>query len=145
MNNIENAIKQYYIEMLTTDRLYAEISRKSGISFTQMIILYHLEHIKDVTQKNLCNDLALPKQTVNTILSNWKKEGILEFYFTSGNQKNKYIRLTSKGIIYLNKSLDNVHKIEEKVMRLMGPSNMEALIKTNNLYTELLKEEVKKL
>lgn len=144
IEKLEFAIKEYYKLMIATDRLYVELSKKSGISFIQMIILYHLEYTENNTQKNLCDDLYLSKQTVNTILSHWKREGIIELYFADGNHKQKQIKFTEKGRIYLNESLSLIHKAERNVMENMGEENIKMLLDANRMYLKLLKEEVVK-
>lgn len=142
MEKYELTLRDYYLLMVATDRLYAEISKKNGLTFTQMMILYHLNFNKGITQKKLCDDLFLPKQTVNSVLSNWKDEGILNLECIEGNHKKKIIVFTEKGEAYIKKTLLPILKMERKVMNKMGSEQMEVLIESNRLYLNLLNEEV---
>lgn len=142
MDKYDIALKDYYLLMVATDRLYAEISKKNGLTFIQMIILYHLNFKKNISQKELCNDLFLPKQTVNSILWNWKDDGLLNLECIEGNHKKKIIVFTEKGEAYIKKTLLPILKMERKVMNKMGFEQMEALIESNRLYLNLLNEEV---
>lgn len=142
MDKYDIALKDYYLLMVATDRLYAEISKKNGLTFIQMIILYHLNFKKNISQKELCNDLFLPKQTVNSILWNWKDDGLLNLECIEGNHKKKIIVFTEKGEAYIKKTLLPILKMERKVMNKMGSEQMEALIESNRLYLNLLNEEV---
>lgn len=142
MDKYDIALKDYYLLMVATDRLYAEISKKNGLTFIQMIILYHLNLKKNISQKELCNDLFLPKQTVNSILWNWKDDGLLNLECIEGNHKKKIIVFTEKGEAYIKKTLLPILKMERKVMNKMGFEQMEALIESNRLYLNLLNEEV---
>lgn len=143
INKLDNLIREYYEMMVKNTRLYVELSKKSGISYLQMIILYHLEYSEILTQKDICNDLYLSKQTVNSILSNWKDEGIIDFKFLDGNNKTKYIFFTEKGNEYSKKTLSLVHKVERNVMKKMGNTNGKMMIDTTNSYLKYLEQEVK--
>lgn len=144
MKNLDLLIKEDFMTMVATDRLYAELSKESGISSTQMMILYYLEYNKEVSQKNLCIDLYLSKQTINSILGQWKEEGIVTLCFADGNQKNKIITLTERGQAYLKKSLFHLHEVEKKVMMRMGEQRIKEMMEGNRLYLKYLKEEVEK-
>lgn len=142
MDELDLHLKQIYLSLIGTDRLYDEIAKRTNLSRYQMLILYHLDYSDDMTQSKLVEALYLPKQTVNSILLKWKEEGYLTFEFLENNKKEKKIVLTEAGNIFIKTSLKELKIIEKNVLKKMGSKNTLEYIKQNEMFRKCLKEEL---
>ena len=71
----KNELRELFNIFNETNKAYNELASKVGLSYNQMVILYYLQSHYNVTQKNIVNDMLIPKQTINTILNNWINAG----------------------------------------------------------------------
>lgn len=92
----KNELRELFNIFNETNKAYNELASKVGLSYNQMVILYYLQSHYNVTQKNIVNDMLIPKQTINTILNNWINEGYISFE-NKLTKKNKIILLTEFG------------------------------------------------
>ena len=69
-----------------------------GLTETMFDILYFVRENEDcTTQAQICNNLYLRKQTVNTALKKLEKEDYIYLEKDAGKRKNKTIHFTEKG------------------------------------------------
>lgn len=92
----KNELRELFNIFNETNKAYNELASKVGLSYNQMVILYYLQSHYNVTQKNIVNDMLIPKQTINTILNNWINAGYISFE-NKLTKKNKIILLTEFG------------------------------------------------
>lgn len=139
---MKNKIQECFEFMIKIDFLYDKLARMHGTTDATVKILIFLEHNDNVSQKDISEQLVMPKQTVNNILSNFKKSDYIELQNIEG-KKNKIIKITAKGNEYFSKLLNNIYEVEKNIFNEMGENNFESL--TNNLekYYLALKREVK--
>lgn len=121
-----------------TDRLYCEISKSLELSDNQGLILYYLFNHKNCTQNELKNEIALPKQTINTILSKWIKDGYIDLVKT--NRREKIIEFTEYGNDVLLPKAIRMQKLELKALSLMNDDEINSMLKANLKYYQKLKE-----
>lgn len=139
---MKNKIQECFEFMIKIDFLYDKLARMHGTTDATVKILIFLEHNDNVSQKDISEQLVMPKQTVNNILSNFKKSDYIELQNIEG-KKNKIIKITAKGNEYFSKLLNNIYEVEKNIFNEIGENNFESL--TNNLekYYLALKREVK--
>lgn len=68
-----------------------------GLNNLESIILFHIDKIDNLTQKDLVKKLQMPKQTINSIILNLKEN---DFIYMQASQKDKRVKtllLTEKG------------------------------------------------
>ena len=79
------------------DSLYHEESALAGVPDCTGMILYALLMADSpITQKEICEEISMPKQTVNSALKKLENEGIIEFSHKD-DRRYKDIHLTEKG------------------------------------------------
>lgn len=100
-NEASKQVKRYYHVWRETNIIYSDWAKKHGISYNALLILYSLWNAKHYcTQKMICDQWMLPKQTVNTILKDFEKKELVAFGPTPYDQRKRGIRLTDAGIAY---------------------------------------------
>ena len=62
-----------------------------------MLVLYTIREFGFCTQKQICDSYLLPRQTVNHVISEMKKDGILVADLEKSTGKEKALVLTPEG------------------------------------------------
>lgn len=109
-----------------------------------MVILYYLQSHYNVTQKNIVNDMLIPKQTINTILNNWINAGYISFE-NKLTKKNKIILLTEFaefGKKELEPKITFVMDKEAIILERLGDVT-KSLVLSNLNYLKIMKEVIK--
>ena len=95
----QEQILQSYENWFALNALYDKWAKAHGLTSNGLMTLYAIRIFPCCTQRTICEALALPKQTVNTILD--------------GMQKKGYIRL------------DALDALEWRALQGMGTEQME--------------------
>ncbi len=126
--------------------LYEKYAESYGLTYNSIVLYYALEYYGECTQKQIAEEWAIPKQTVNYIVKKSIKDGLVEF-IDKEVKKNKRIRFTKKGKEKFSKIINELMCIEEEVMENMGELNLEKLIKGSESFLYnfelVLKERLK--
>lgn len=127
------------------NKLYNIWAKEHNLTYYSLSTLYSIyENQIDCNQKKICEDWIMPKQTVNTILSDFEKRGYIIFKTDDKDKRNKIIKLTESGLIYVENTLNPLLKIENNVMDRMDDNMKKMMIESNNLFFCYLKEEMSK-
>ena len=140
--NFKSELRQLFDIMNETDKMYNVLAKKVDLSFNQLIILYYLRTHKNVTQKDIASDMLVPKQTINSILNNWIKDGFIIFQNES-SKKNKIILFSEEGEEVLGVKIDYIMDKENLILSKFSQSEVEALVSSNLEYLKIMKEVIK--
>lgn len=124
--------------------LSAEWAQKQGINPYQTKPLYALYLDPSMTQKQIGESCALPKQTVSNAIRKLKTDGYVTLEASSNDRREKYIRITDTGKEYLEKVSAPIADLENRVIAGMGKEAYESLIFGLNRYAEVMEKEMKK-
>lgn len=94
------------------DGVYEEYAKSVGLSYTGLCVLHLIYSDKIYTQKAIAEQLFLPKQTVNTVVSNFCKKGILELNELLDDRRHKTIHITEKGKALINDIMPQLEQAE---------------------------------
>lgn len=92
-----NRLEEYNRTWKNLNGVYSQYAKKCGVSVSRFMILYMLYTQPDAAQKELCDSLGMPKQTVSSVITSLEKEGFIETSYISGNKKSKSVKLTAAG------------------------------------------------
>ena len=137
----KNELRELFNIFNETNKAYNELASKVGLSYNQMVILYYLQSHYNVTQKNIVNDMLIPKQTINTILNNWINAGYISFK-NKLTKKNKIILLTEFGKKELEPKITFVMDKEAIILERLGDVT-KSLVLSNLNYLKIMKEVIK--
>lgn len=137
----KNELRELFNIFNETNKAYNELASKVGLSYNQMVILYYLQSHYNVTQKNIVNDMPIPKQTINTILNNWINAGYISFE-NKLTKKNKIILLTEFGKKELEPKITFVMDKEAIILERLGDVT-KSLVLSNLNYLKIMKEVIK--
>lgn len=134
-------LQRYYTLWRESNVVYEEWARAHGLSFNSVLILYSFyEDNMACTQKLISQKWVIPKQTVNTALKEFEKQGYIELVPTPEDKRNKQIHLTPVGRQYTEKIISELRSLELYVMKEMGLSRMMGMNEDMALFIELFRK-----
>ena len=122
------------------DAFYDDFAKKSNLAPTLLWILYALNDVSDHTQREICEDWALPKSTVNTIVMDLKAKGFIELTPIKGKRREMTIVLTDAGKDYADGVLKELYVIEKNVFEKMNLKK-SVIVEELEKITDLLRGE----
>lgn len=103
------------------DAVYDDFAKDSGVvSPTLLWILYALNDGNEHTQREICVDWALPKSTVNTVMTELKRNGYVEFEPIKGKRREMTVILTQSGKEYAHSLLATIYEKEAEVFKKLS-------------------------
>ena len=123
------------------DSAYAKIAKNHGLTFNSLMMLYLLEESKNITQKQICDTLHLPKSTVHSILSDFIKQQYVTLVAGS-NKKEKFVVFTEAGRGFFSKIFEETERFEKKVLSSLGEDTCLFLIETAEKLSGIIKDEI---
>lgn len=143
MNNWDKSIKAITSAVDRTDYLYEKWAKKQGVNNYVSRIMYMLYLSGVNRQKEMVENYGMPKQIVNTVITELQKKGYIILIPDENDKRSKIIKLTQEGINYANKIVTPLLDCEIRVLKKMGTQRVEMLIDTMNQYADLLETEMK--
>lgn len=143
---IKEQLRDYYSYWLGMNDMYEKWAKTKELSLNSLFILYALANTEGVcTQKRICDEWQMPKQTVNTILKHFEKEGKVMICTQSTDKRNKEIFFTAEGEKFADLILEELYCFEKKVMKKLGKENCDIFLKMNRLFLETFREAMEEL
>ena len=108
--------------------IYFEWSKRRNISYHEMLVLYTIRENGYCTQKQICDNYLLPKQTIHNIISNMRENGILIYDESLSVSREKVFVLSEKGREYAAPFLESLDLVESGAMEISGKEKLNKLI-----------------
>lgn len=118
--------------------IYSAWSSEHHIGYHKMLVLYTIREKGFCNQKQICESYLLPKQTINNVITGFRKEGILTVSKEYSNGREKAFVLTDKGKQYAQPLLELLSEMETKAVELMGRDKLKSLTKLMLVYDQAL-------
>ena len=115
MEHYREYLDRFYVCSNRLDGLYYLAARHLGVNENTFSLLYSLADGRPRSQKQLSEELLIPKTTVNTVV----KECIQAGYFQlvpAARGKEKEVTLTEQGRAYAQRILQPIYNAEEQAM-----------------------------
>lgn len=142
-HRINDNLKKYNALSWEYNELYHGIGREYGLSDCAVWILYVLRESKNAyTQRQICERLHQPKQSINTALKKMEENGLLALRYAANNKKNKEIVLTPEGLILAEKTADKIISAEQKSFCTLSDSEQETFLVLFGKYIGALRNEL---
>ncbi len=120
LNDINSAIIKFR-------GIYSAWSYEHGISYNEMLVLYTIREKGYCTQKQICDNYLLPKQTMNHVFMVLRNRGILQYNKEYSIGKEKAYILSEQGKEYANPFLESLDVVESRAIELLGKDKIEML------------------
>lgn len=116
-----------------------------GLSLGAFWILYMLrtEYTLPI-QSELCSQLHVPKQTVNSALKKMEADGYL-ILGRGDDRRSKRILLTPEGVRLCKDTIDKVVRMEQNALGGLSKEEQELFLSLFRKHTDLLGRQIKQL
>ncbi|MCD8351427.1 MAG: MarR family transcriptional regulator [Planctomycetaceae bacterium] len=125
----------------TTAVVYEECAKSVGLSLSGLLVLTAIaDNDGACTQKSVCTQTFLPKQSVNSIVAGLMRDGHITLAEIDTDRRNKCIRLTQKGREYADKIVPKIHQAEHRAMERLTEKQRTGLIESSRQYGTYFQE-----
>lgn len=123
--------------------LYAAWSKEHGISYHELLVLYTIRDQGFCTQKQICDSYLLPRQTMNHVILDLRKRGLLELSPKHCIGREKAFVLSKQGKRYAEPLLEALDRMEMQALEAFGTQNMQAMVQAVLSYDKALEHAMK--
>ena len=137
---IDSIINSYHQFWFGLNDVYDQWVKEHHLTVNTLFTLYAIHSAPaGCTQRMICEQLLLPKQTVNTLLNGLEQQGYLQRIPDEKDKRSKQVRLTAAGQQYTDRLLAELHDWECRALGQMEPEHRETLISTSLLFLQQLR------
>ena len=133
-------LDRFYLCTNKMDGLYYLTARRLGVKENAFALLYTLNGEGPRSQKQLSQELLIPKTTVNTIVKEYMDLGYVRLV-PSGHSREKEVALTPAGQAYARKVLRSVYQAEEQALKRTLEQFSPQFVEAVEALTEYLIQE----
>nr|WP_238580137.1 MarR family winged helix-turn-helix transcriptional regulator [Treponema endosymbiont of Eucomonympha sp.] len=120
---------------------YEEYAKALGTTYSVLLVMSIINSVGETcTQKDICSQSFLPKQTVNLIIKSFLKDGFIKMTELESDRRNKVIRFTKKGKEYVQKYIFRIKDAENRAMKKLSEKDRQQLLESTKSYTTYFKE-----
>ena len=141
--DVQAEIQAYSAYLHEWNASYEEYAKAVGLSFTSLSILSAIYDTENSTQKRLCEQCFLPKQTVNAVVTFFYKKGWIRLEELPEDRRNKTIHFTESGRVEAERILKKVHESERQAMGRLSEEERRVLLSATARYVTGCKEAMK--
>lgn len=137
---MEHFIRAYYDFWFGVNEAYEQWAKQRGLTSNTLFVLYAVaQRPEDCTQRYICEQLLLPKQTINTILAGLEQKGLIYREMAKEDKRNKLVRLTEAGKRYAEALLADLAEAEGQALAAMSASQRQAFITSSAVFLKELR------
>lgn len=142
-DNHSELIKRYCSYLHEWNASYEEYARSVGLSYTALSILSALYKTENCTQKILCEQCFLPKQTVNAAVTAFYKKGWVRLEEMPEDRRNKTIHFTEEGKAEAERIVSKIRQCEQYSMENLTEEERRVLLCATQKYVAGCKKAMK--
>ena len=117
MKPVRKQIAQLMTALNRINCCYAVCAQSAALKDNELMILYALADGVPYSQKQICDEWDIPRTTINTIIKDWEKKGLVSLSPIPGKRREMNILLTAAGQKLADSVLDKVFEMENAAMR----------------------------
>lgn len=143
MKHVHDQLMEFYSVSNEIDAFFTQLAIQSGLSVSAHWTLYFIRQSKNgCTQKSICKQWSMSKQTVNSALHILMKRGMITLHPSQEDKRSKQLLLTPEGEAFAKKHLDVIFEAEEKSFMEMSESSRAALVQGSRDYLRLMQKNL---
>ena len=131
-------LKRFYLSWQRLKHVYEEYAKEHDLTYISMFVLQLIDD--GTTQKELCDALYFPKQTVNKVIFSFEKKGYVTLVENSDDRRARSILLTEKGRVFQKKVISHIEKAELETAMSSGTLSTDELMAKSQRITQVMEE-----
>ncbi|MDO4570252.1 MAG: MarR family transcriptional regulator [Planctomycetia bacterium] len=132
----------FYEMIRSLDDVYEKYAKSFGLSYSTLYILHLVSLRENCTQKELCELMYLPKQTVHSMIHLFLERGLMEMRALPQDRRQKTLHLTEKGKAYAAGILPKIEEAETQSMAQFHADERALLLRLMKRYAEVFEKEL---
>lgn len=125
-----------------TNALYTAWCTAAGQNPYRLFVLYAIDAHAPITQKGIADYTGLSKQTVNTVMRALRAEGLVSLEIGQADRREKRVYLTDAGKRSADAALAPLHKLERRVLDVMGADRAKQMMDAITLFNVVFEAEM---
>lgn len=124
--------------------LNRERAKFYGLSDLETIILIHIGHMANPSQKDISEKLGAPKQTVNNIIKSLKEDGLIDLIPDENDKRMRILSLTDKGEKIRDERLKPISQSNKRMYEKLGDKKVREIKDALKLLNDTIREDFMK-
>lgn len=133
-------LKRFYLAWQKLNHIYERYAKQHGLTYISLFILQLIDD--GTTQKELCETLYFPKQTVNKVIQSFEKKGYIELTNNTQDKRTRSIMLTDKGRKFQNEVIPLIENAEISAFASLAENEQELITDLWEIYTKHCIEKI---
>lgn len=142
--NFDDPMVSIFSLLRCANGLNKERAKFYGLNDLETIILIHIGHMTNPSQKDISEKLGAPKQTVNNIIKNLKEEGLIDLIPDENDKRMRILRLTAKGEEIRDDRLKPISESNKRMYEKLGHEKAREIKYVLKLLNDTIREDFKK-
>lgn len=142
--NFDDPMVSIFSLLRCANGLNRERAKFYGLSDLETIILIHIGHMANPSQKDISEKLGAPKQTVNNIIKNLEEEGLIDLIPSEDDKRMRILRLTAKGEKIRDKRLKPISESNKRMYEKLGKEKTKEIKNALKLLNDTIREDFMK-
>jgi len=144
MSTINEKLQKINCLLSEASGLYHKMNVHLGLSDSVSNILYVIyDHDGAYPIGDICTDLAIPKQTVNSALRGMEQDGLL--FLESCGKRAKQAVLTESGKEYCRRTVAKIFEMEKDVLSGFTPEEYTQFVRLHEKYNNAIRTYIEGL
>lgn len=122
--------------------VYDNFARMNGLSYTALYTLNAINSIEKCTQKKICAQSFMPKQTINSVMKGLVDKGWVELITCKTDARERIACFTEKGKEEVLPLLTKIQESETEAIAAFSEEEQLKLISMMRTYDEIFKEKM---
>lgn len=138
MNEIDRPynLKGFYLQWQKLNHVYENYAKIQDLTYISIFILQLLDR-EGTIQKELCDTLYFPKQTVNKVILSFEKRGYVTLTENPQDRRSRSIVLTEKGKEFQKKVISHIEQAELQAFASLSEQEQEVITDLWEKYTSI--------
>ena len=135
---MRNYSRRLTMAIVKVDEIEHSLDQSNPINDSELCLMYALDDGVPHSQKEIAESWGISRTTLNTIVKQWEKDGLLTLAKISGKRREMQICLTEVGIKKVRSALKVTYAAEDKAMRETVEKYSSGFIEALEYYAKML-------
>lgn len=137
-----SALGRYFGQI---NELYNVWAKQHGISYNKLAVFYTLVSQRHGTQRQICQEWGISKQTLSTICKELEKEGLIKFVVLPQDKREKQMELTETGMETIKPLIVKLQNREYNTLEAIGEDRIDAWFDTMKQFIQVFSDQGEQL
>lgn len=139
---METSFSTFYRILISTNDIYQEMQRRSHLPSSEYWVMFSVYQGGSHFAHDICLITFMSRQTVSLAVKRLIARGWISVEPSSENRRMKEIHTTEQGLIFAEKYIFPLGRVEENAWNHLSADERESLITVSSRFQSYFKEEI---